>query len=811
MWSVVAGIGGSFGDASSPSSTFSGTIGSTYTLRWTISNSPCTPSTDDLQVSFVQDPTAAAAGADQDVCGTSTTLAANTPTIGTGVWSVVSGDGNGVFGDANSPTSSFSGTAGQTYTLRWTISNAPCSVSTDDVLITFVQNPTPANAGPDQNLCGTSTMLAANTPTVGTGTWTEVSGDGNGVFGDANSPTSSFSGTVGQIYTLRWTISNAPCTVSTDDVDIEFIENPDAAAAGADQDVCGTSTTLAANTPTIGTGAWTEVAGDGNGIFGDANSPMSSFSGTAGQTYTLRWTVTNAPCPISTDDVMIAFVQNPTPANAGPDQNLCGTSTMLAANTPTVGTGTWTEVSGDGNGTFGNANSPTSSFSGTAGQTYTLRWTISNAPCPISTDDVDIEFFESPTAAAAGADQDVCGTSTSLSANAPSVGTGSWSEVSGDGNGVFGDASSPTSSFDGTAGQTYTLRWTISNVPCPVSTDDVVVTFIQNPTPANAGPDQTGANGICGISVNLSANTPTIGTGTWSEVSGDGNGVFGDANSPASSFDGTAGQTYTLRWTVSNAPCPVSTDDVDIEFLENTSAATAGADQEVCGTSTSLSANAPVVGTGAWSEVSGDGNGVFGDASSPTSSFDGTAGQSYTLRWTVSNASCPISTDDVMIAFVESPTPANAGPDQIGANGICGTSADLAANVPTIGSGTWTVVSGDGNGVFGDASPTSASTARQGTYTLRWTVSNAPCPVSTDDDIEFLKTSAAIAEPTKKCGTSTTRQRMHLSLGQVLGRGVRRRQRCFRRCQQPDFSFDGTAGSPIPSVGRFPMRLVPHG
>ncbi|WP_157607499.1 beta strand repeat-containing protein, partial [Runella limosa] len=53
-------------------------------------------------------PTTAAAGSDQTpACGTTqVTLAANTPTVGTGLWTVVSGTG-GTFGDASSPTSSF--------------------------------------------------------------------------------------------------------------------------------------------------------------------------------------------------------------------------------------------------------------------------------------------------------------------------------------------------------------------------------------------------------------------------------------------------------------------------------------------------------------------------------------------------------------------------------------------------------------------------------------------------------------------------------------------------------------------------------
>lgn len=81
-------------------------------------------------------PTTSAAGSDQSLCGvTSATLAANTPTTGTGTWSIVSGIGGSV-AQPNNPSSTFTGSNGVTYTLRWTISNGTCT-SPDDVTISF--------------------------------------------------------------------------------------------------------------------------------------------------------------------------------------------------------------------------------------------------------------------------------------------------------------------------------------------------------------------------------------------------------------------------------------------------------------------------------------------------------------------------------------------------------------------------------------------------------------------------------------------------------------------------------------------------
>ena len=83
-------------------------------------------------------PTPSNAGPDQNLPygNTTTTLAANTPTVGTGAWSVVSGTAT-ITTTPTSPTSGVTGLAvPSTATLRWTISNAPCTPSTDDVIIT---------------------------------------------------------------------------------------------------------------------------------------------------------------------------------------------------------------------------------------------------------------------------------------------------------------------------------------------------------------------------------------------------------------------------------------------------------------------------------------------------------------------------------------------------------------------------------------------------------------------------------------------------------------------------------------------------
>ena len=121
-------------------------------------------------------------------------------------------------GTNNSITANFSASA-TSGTLSVTPSNACGNGTAQTLAITVSATPTAANAGADINpACGVSTAtLSANTPTVGAGAWSVISG--TAFVTSASSPTSGVTGlAVPGTATLRWTISNAPCTASTDDV-----------------------------------------------------------------------------------------------------------------------------------------------------------------------------------------------------------------------------------------------------------------------------------------------------------------------------------------------------------------------------------------------------------------------------------------------------------------------------------------------------------------------------------------------------------------------------------------------------------------
>ncbi len=166
-------------------------------------------------------PSQALTGNNQEFNDTlSTTLAANTPEQGTGLWTVESGE-DGSFNDASLPDAVFTGKPCTVYTLAWTISNT-CSSNKGLVNISFFATPTDANAGKDTIVESPVAYfdLNANTPVLGEGFWSVVSGEG-GYFFDVTSPTTTFKGMINTEYTLRWAIFTV-CDTTFDDIIVSF-------------------------------------------------------------------------------------------------------------------------------------------------------------------------------------------------------------------------------------------------------------------------------------------------------------------------------------------------------------------------------------------------------------------------------------------------------------------------------------------------------------------------------------------------------------------------------------------------------------
>lgn len=238
-----------------------------------------------------------------------------------------------------------------------------------------------------------------------------------------------------------------------------------------------------------------------------------------------------------------------------------------------------------------------------------------------------------------------------LQADSPGTSTGTWSILSGEG-GQLSDIHQPNAVLSGLPCHSYTLRWSVVNLTSTVS-DEVVITFMHQPSPALAGDDQTLTDGS--VTATLGANTPAQGTGMWMLVSG-GYGSFSDVHQANSTFTGQLCHTYTLRWTISTE-CATVYDEMILTLDQVVIQSEAGPDQKLLnGTvSTILQANAPAEGvTGTWSILFGSG-GSFSNIYDPAAAFTGEIGQIYRLAWSFTG-SCSGNSDEVLIAIPGSDT-----------------------------------------------------------------------------------------------------------------------------------------------------------
>ena len=634
------------------------------------------------------------AGSRRELCVDSVLLHAVAPQYGKGIWAIVGGGATIV--DPLNPTTVVKDLIQGKTTFKWTISLDRCvSESTVDI---YNNTTSKSYAGEDQTTCEPYVYLAPTTPDYGVGAWRIISGTANI---DENQKATELSV---ENNVLEWRITNGTC-MSSDTVVITS-HRPTEPNAGVDLFLCDNSTTMAANPVLIGTSKW-EVLNGGAKV-SNVNDPLASITSLTYGPNTFRWNMTYKECSLF-DDVTINydFVQ----ANAGVDQQICASEITLNANSPKTGVGSWFIISGGGAAGFENQNMQNTKVSNLDKGVNKLRWTISKNVCT-SSDDVEITN-NLPTTPLAGPDRELCVNNAIMQGNKPVVGKGKWEVLSG--SGVFVDSSSYQSLITNIGLGLNIFRWTMSNANCLLY-DDVKITNNQ-PVNVNAGLDVV----ACYDTVSLYATAPTFGTGLWSVMTG--SARFSDQSNYNTSIYNLAPGVNLLLWTVTSALCSVI-DTVQVINGVPTDPI-AGPMQDVCSASTVLAANAPTSGAGRWSIMSGTAN--FEDPTKNNTKVSGLNNGSNILRWTISTNYCS-RFDDVEV-INNLPVQAEAGLDF----DVCGSTASLYGNTPLVGTGYWSVLSG--NAVFSSAlsGNTQVSNLGFGSNTMRWTITNKQC--SSYDDI----------------------------------------------------------------------------
>ncbi len=648
-------------------------------------------------------------------------LAANTPAVNEqGTWSVVGGN-CGLFANIHDPATTFAGKLGITYTLRWTITNYCYDTIYDDVVIAY-DLPTNSCPGVDSVVYAGRTY---HTVLIGTQCWMRENLDvgtmipsnqmpaNNGVIekycyqnnpdncciyggfyiwnemmnyaASSNAVPSGVQGICPPgwhvpsdnewdtlTYYLGWATSNGGYLKETSSFfwsDPNLGANNETGFTGlgtGDRGWDGSFSALKQRAQYWSSfDQWIRRLANNNTNF--HRSPPNSSAG-----YSVR--CLKDPC---------GFVLPVTVANAGPDQlNLTCMQTHLAGNTPLHSElGAWRVISGSG-GTIDSVNNPQSLFTGAAGQTYVLRWSVSNSCDGVSEDDVTLSF--------AGNEGSPCSGLTTVT-----YGGQTYHTIQLGGRCWLKENLNVGSMIDSLQNQTNNSvieKYCYRNDPdlCSVYGGlyqwDEMMQYNSSPgikgiCPTNWHlPTETEWNDMiayCGSAANAGGILKTTCNDYWTvpntgainhfgfyglgnglrNAGGDFSGLRETSRFWSSETSGTdAGYrqlTYNAATVVNGLASKQSGFAVRCIYdCPAPALANAGPDQlSIAGTVATLAANTPPPGeTGTWSILSGN-SGAFENTTSPTSSFSGKPSQSYSLLWTLSNGCGCAHFDTVTISF----------------------------------------------------------------------------------------------------------------------------------------------------------------
>ncbi|MFC4479175.1 PKD domain-containing protein [Flavobacterium chungangensis] len=686
IWSVTPSTGVVIADASDPNTLVTVPGNGTYVFTWSIETITrlCASNQSSVSVTIADIPPAASAGPDQEICGNTVTMAATTSGGSIGTWTRISGVGEYTISDIHDPNAIFTFTYSGYYIFRWTVDASICGQAFDDVNLTIGIPPHQAVAGPDQNVCASTSLTMAGSTYDSffeTGQWSVLTGAPNQPnIVDPTNPNTVINGLAAGTYTFRWTITAKSIFLCQGTFDDMIVVVTPTADAGDTQTYCDvTSIQLTGNKNSTGTWSLTSTSGNPAAVVISQTPPNSYIANATvvpGTSYVFTYTTSSttfpdgSTCPGSSDSVNVEIFSGASvPPNAGPDQTLCisdvnGTAT-LSGNVPPpdVTTFEWRFASQPA-GSVAVITTPTAPLTTVTGLTvpglYILEWVFESPSCRTLSDIVRIVMNAPPSAANAGPDDTVaCQTTYKTAAVPPTVGIGTWTFASQPpgGTAVIDNPNSPVTTLSNiNVLGTYVLTWTVTNGPftnpslCQPTSDTVNITFNDNPpTVANAGPDQE----ICNATTTtMAGNTPLIGTGLWTQVSGPNSATISAPNNPNSLMLGLIPGAYTFKWTITTTGC-ISEDTVLVTIYANPSTAEAGPNQIVPQfTAVNLNATVPTVGTGQWSQVSGPSVIGFMDVNSPTSAVTGTVPGIYTLQWTVSNGNCAVSSDTMNLTIL---------------------------------------------------------------------------------------------------------------------------------------------------------------
>ncbi len=722
------------------------------------------------------------AGPPQSRCHTTTAkMAAATPAIGTGQWSVVQQPTGSpapavIFSPANSPTATVSGMSlPGTYIFRWRVTNGACTSDAFDTLVLHPSPPKPRVERPVE-YCLNEPALPLQAYADANDTLTWYSSFPSTGFSTPPTPITSLEETT--LYYVTQTDTLTHCTSDTAIITVYVRPTITNNTIRGDQTLCSASARPAQLTQASGT------VGGGNNVyrykwerFNAGTNRWDSVGNGAGylpnpvsQTTNFRRLVFSGTCSDTSNIVTITVRLLATPVLTGA-QSLCA-GVQPSKITGKAGTNgvryLWQDSVANGN--------PQDLIhdtlqdyqpSGLSRTTYYRRKDY-DGDCVVFSNWIAITIFQKPGAGSIRpVDTTVClGSNVPVTAEGVSGTITAWLYQSPPFTGTL------TAPPPGTIVEQN--RITFVNVRSDFAVRLVVASTglgngcdgldTSNSILVHVSPKPAGGQTTMDATVCSAANADTIRLSGYSgrivrwETRKTGDATWGviDNTTDKQPYKDLQETTW-FRAVVSTNACPeVFSDTTIITVIKAPTVSHAGPDQQRCSVdSLPLQGNLPLVGTGQWTQLTGPTTAIIRNNTSHNTAIAGLRYGRYSFVWTITNGICPSSSDTVSIQ-IDTASKAEAGPDQL----RCGDTAKMAAAVPLFGAGSWTKVSGPASYQFElPSSPT--TTVRNlvaGTYVFRWTVAGGVCESSDDVIIEIVDgpTRANAGADQSLCDTSAT-------------------------------------------------------
>lgn len=148
-------------------------------------------------------------------------------------------------------------------------------------------------------------------------------------------------------------------------------------------------------------------------------------------------------------------------------------------------------------------------------------------------------------------------TSTVVTAEAHTTGTGEWTVISGQGN--FNNQFANMTGVNNLLYGTNILVYEISTVSCGSTSDTLYVIASQQPLPASTQDTLIACNST---EISLLSNTPLYGTGVWTTT--DSNATIADAASSNTTATNLSSGWNDYIWTITNGSCPSTADTMKV-------------------------------------------------------------------------------------------------------------------------------------------------------------------------------------------------------------------------------------------------------